>query len=139
MNRELEIWQFAAQRLKQNEPVMLLTVAESAGSSPGRPGFKMIVAADYLVHAPREVAIVGPMDAEGTRALLDTARRKFVPNKIVAWVDPASADAAGTAERLPLLAAKGLVDGKPAAYVCKDYACQRPVTTPEELAAQLGV
>ena len=48
MNRELEIWQFAAERLRQNESVMLLVVAESSGSSPGRQGFKMIVAHDEL-------------------------------------------------------------------------------------------
>ncbi len=48
MKKELEIWQFAAERLKQNKLVMLLVVAESAGSSPGRQGFKMIVAEDDL-------------------------------------------------------------------------------------------
>jgi len=48
MNKELEIWQFAAERLKQNESVMLLVVAESLGSSPGRRGFKIIVARDDL-------------------------------------------------------------------------------------------
>ena len=48
MNKELEIWQFAAEKLNQNESVMLLVVAESAGSSPGRQGFKMIVAEDDL-------------------------------------------------------------------------------------------
>ena len=44
MNRELEIWQFAASKLEQNEFIMLLVVAESSGSSPGRQGFKMVVA-----------------------------------------------------------------------------------------------
>lgn len=48
MNKELEIWNFAAAKLKQNESVMLLIVAESTGSSPGRQGFKMIVAGDEL-------------------------------------------------------------------------------------------
>ena len=48
MNKELEIWQFAAERLKRDESVMLLVVAESSGSSPGRQGFKMIVAHDEL-------------------------------------------------------------------------------------------
>lgn len=48
MNKELEIWQFAAERLKRNEAVMLLVVAESSGSSPGRQGFKMIVAGDEI-------------------------------------------------------------------------------------------
>lgn len=48
MNKELEIWQFAAKSLEQNEAVMLLVVAESLGSSPGRQGFKMIVAEDEM-------------------------------------------------------------------------------------------
>jgi xanthine dehydrogenase accessory factor len=48
MNKDLKLWQFAAERLKQNKSVMLLVVAESTGSSPGRQGFKMIVAKDDL-------------------------------------------------------------------------------------------
>jgi xanthine dehydrogenase accessory factor len=48
MHDEIKLWQFAAARLRRNESVMLLLVAESAGSSPGRQGFKMIVAADEL-------------------------------------------------------------------------------------------
>jgi xanthine dehydrogenase accessory factor len=46
--KELEIWQFAGEQLKRNESVMLLVVAESAGSSSGRQGFKMIVAEDEM-------------------------------------------------------------------------------------------
>ena len=30
-----------------------------------------------------------------------------------------------------------LVDDKPTAYVCRNYACDRPVTNPESLASQL--
>ena len=48
MSKELEIWQFAARRLKRGQAVMLLAVAESSGSSPGRQGFKMIVAEEEL-------------------------------------------------------------------------------------------
>lgn len=48
MSKEIEIWRFAAERLQRNEAVMLLVVAESSGSSPGRAGFKMVVALDEL-------------------------------------------------------------------------------------------
>jgi xanthine dehydrogenase accessory factor len=48
MRKELEIWQFVVERLKRNKSVMLLIVAESSGSSPGRQGFKMAVAEDEL-------------------------------------------------------------------------------------------
>ncbi len=44
MKKELEIWQFVAARLRREQNVMLLVVAESAGSSPGRQGFKMAIA-----------------------------------------------------------------------------------------------
>jgi xanthine dehydrogenase accessory factor len=46
MNKELELWQFIDERLKKGESVMLLVVAESSGSSPGRHGYKMAVGAD---------------------------------------------------------------------------------------------
>jgi xanthine dehydrogenase accessory factor len=48
VNKELEIWQFAARKLNRNESVMLLVVAESSGSSPGRQGYKMAVAGDEM-------------------------------------------------------------------------------------------
>lgn len=46
MRKELELWQFVAERLEQNESVMLLVVAESSGSSPGRAGYKMAIGSD---------------------------------------------------------------------------------------------
>jgi xanthine dehydrogenase accessory factor len=49
VKKELEIWQFAAERLKRKESAMLLVVAESEGSSPGRQGFKMAVAENDLI------------------------------------------------------------------------------------------
>ena len=46
MTKELELWRFIASHLNEGESVMLLVVAESSGSSPGRQGYKMAVAAD---------------------------------------------------------------------------------------------
>jgi xanthine dehydrogenase accessory factor len=75
MNKELEIWQFVADRLKQNESVTLLVVAESAGSSPGRVGFKMAVAGDELRGSigggVMEVRLV-----EQARAVLEEKKRR---------------------------------------------------------------
>ena len=39
--------------------------------------------------------------------------------------------------RSPLLADRPLIDGASAAYVCRGFLCERPVTDPSELAAQL--
>jgi uncharacterized protein YyaL (SSP411 family) len=41
--------------------------------------------------------------------------------------------AGGQDETVPLLAGRTTVDGKVAAYVCRNFACDRPVTDPREL------
>ncbi len=46
MTNEIELWEFIATRITLGESMMLLVVSESQGSSPGRPGYKMAVAAD---------------------------------------------------------------------------------------------
>ena len=46
MPKEIELWQFIADHLRLGENVVLLVVAESHGSSPGRAGYKMAVAAN---------------------------------------------------------------------------------------------
>jgi xanthine dehydrogenase accessory factor len=46
VNKESELWHFVRERLSRDDNVMLLVVAESSGSSPGRQGYKMAVGAD---------------------------------------------------------------------------------------------
>jgi hypothetical protein len=70
---------------------------------------------------PREIAIVGGVDSAVARAALEP----FDPNAVIA---------VGPADDVPLLAGKGLVDGRPAVYVCERFACRAPVTEPAQLA-----
>ena len=42
----MNVWQFALQKINSGSNVVLLYVLESKGSSPGRQGFHMAVAAD---------------------------------------------------------------------------------------------
>ncbi len=100
---------------------------------------KMLVAVDFFAYPPKELAIAGPKDAPGAQALLAAARGRFLPNKIVAAYDPAAPNAAAITKEIPLLEGKSLQKGVPAAYVCENFACKQPVTTPEEMLAQLGV
>jgi hypothetical protein len=76
-----------------------------------------LVALDLHLSPPRELAIVGPPDSEVARAAL------------AQW-DPRAVVAFGPTDDVPLLEGKGLVDGKPAVYVCERFACRAPVTDP---------
>jgi len=44
---------------------------------------------------------------------------------------------AGTPDSAPLLADRPLVDGGQAAYVCRGYVCDRPVTSVDDLVEAL--
>jgi hypothetical protein len=79
-----------------------------------------LVALDFHLSAPRELAIAGPVDSEVARAAL----APWQPNTVVA---------VGPAADVPLLEGKVLVEGKPAVYVCERFACRAPVTDPAQL------
>jgi xanthine dehydrogenase accessory factor len=49
MNK-IQFWEFVRECLQAEEPVLLLAVVESGGSSPGRPGFKMAVTGGGRIH-----------------------------------------------------------------------------------------
>jgi uncharacterized protein len=90
--------------------------------------------------------VVGPPGDERTRALHQTALHAAPPGAVLALGDGtvpagsgsagpvlAGSGAAGAEAGVPLLAGRGLVNGAPAAYVCRQFTCQAPVTTPEQL------
>ncbi|MDA3627322.1 thioredoxin domain-containing protein [Saccharopolyspora sp. WRP15-2] len=83
-------------------------------------------AAEARAHGPLQVAVVGAADNADRAALLDAARRRAPGGAVVVAGEP---EATG----VPLLAGRPLVGGAPAAYVCRGYVCDRPVTEPEDL------
>jgi uncharacterized protein YyaL (SSP411 family) len=75
-----------------------------------------------------ELVIVGDPADPATAALRRAVHGKSLPNKVVRQVSPGV--------QLPAdhpAAGKGLVDGKPALYVCRDMMCQAPITDPEQV------
>ena len=97
----------------------------------------MLSAVDFYVYPPKEIAIVGPLAHADTQALLDTTRKAFIPNKIVAHLDPTSDDTASLSELLQLLEFKVMVQDKATAYVCKNFTCKQPVSDVDGLREQL--
>ncbi len=97
--------------------------------------------AEAWLAGPAEIAVVGPPGDERTRALHQTALHAAPPGAVLALGDgtvpagsvPAGSVPVGAEAGVPLLAGRGLVNGAPAAYVCRQFTCQAPVTTPEHL------
>ena len=112
----------------------LRTLAELMGRAPAGTG-RWLAALDFYLSTPKEVAVIGPQDDPATSALLREVNSRYLPNRVLAGAN-GEEDAASSG--LPLLEGRGMVDSKPTAYVCENYACQLPVTDAESLAAQLA-
>ena len=98
---------------------------------------QLLVALDFSFNKPRQIVIAGKMNDEGTRALLEGVHRHFLPNKILILADGGD-DQKFLAEKNEAIAAMSPVDGKPAAYVCENFACKAPVTDSRALAKLLS-
>jgi uncharacterized protein len=101
-----------------------------AARYPRAAGAGLAVAEAWLA-GPAEIAVVGPPADKRTRALHQTALHAAPPGAVLALGD-------GTTSTIPLLEGRGLVGGAPAAYVCRQFTCLAPVTTPEQLEEALA-
>ncbi|MEA2442819.1 MAG: uncharacterized protein QOJ12_111, partial [Thermoleophilales bacterium] len=91
----------------------------------------LLQAMDFHFSPVKEVALVG----DDLHPLERAVRERFRPHLVLAGTHASGAEADSV---VPLLEGRGPVDGHAAAYVCERFACQRPVTEPEELEALLA-
>jgi uncharacterized protein YyaL (SSP411 family) len=79
-----------------------------------------------------EVVIAGEPGADDTNTLITTVREMYLPHAAVLLVPPGEAGAA-IRKLAPFAESYEPVDGKAAAYVCRDFSCQLPTTDPAKL------
>jgi uncharacterized protein len=114
------------------DEVVALHVAEAAQAPTGFGWYLRVC--EGLLAGPREVAVVGEARPPRQRLVRELWARPL-PGTVVAVAAPDDP----AVDAVPLLEAREPVDGEPAAYVCRDFVCERPVTEPEELRALLEV
>ena len=90
-----------------------------------------LATAEGMLAGPLQVAIVAPTEA-GLAPLRGVAEASPSPGLVIVAGRP---DAPGE----PLLADRPLVDGRPTAYVCRGFVCERPVTDVGDLERVLRV
>jgi len=98
---------------------------------------RMLAAVDFQQRRPREIVLVYPADRRGLAELEQVTWSTYVPNKVVVHVPFGTPEADSIARRIPLAAEKKPLDGRAAAYVCRDFACRAPTADPAELRRQL--
>eukprot|EP00898_Chlorokybus_atmophyticus_P003304 jgi/Chlat1/3975/Chrsp26S04040 len=83
----------------------------------------------------RQIVVVGSPQDEGVLALLDAAHSVFEPDRSIIVVDTAHEPTVNFwKERNPhVISMAKQVDGQATAYVCQNFACQAPVTSPDKL------
>jgi uncharacterized protein YyaL (SSP411 family) len=94
---------------------------------------RFLCALDFHLSPKVEVALVGPTP-ESLAPLAREVFGRFLPGRVATGMAPPDSRAAAG---VPLLQDRAPVGGKAAAYVCRNYACELPVTEPAALAHQL--
>jgi uncharacterized protein YyaL (SSP411 family) len=93
---------------------------------------QLIAALQRGVGPSLEVVIAGEPKADDTNALLSTVRGMYLPQAAVLLVPPGE-EGAAIRKLAPFAESYERVDGKAAAYVCRDFTCQLPTTDPAKL------
>jgi len=85
---------------------------------------QMLIALDFRLGPVKEIVIFGATDREPVRQVVSAARRRFLPNAVLASTDPAAV--ASAAEIVPLLRDRRAL-GDVTTYICENFTCQSPV------------
>ncbi|HWQ70133.1 MAG TPA: aldo/keto reductase [Patescibacteria group bacterium] len=95
---------------------------------------KSLAVVDLLLEGPIELCLIGNPREAGHEALRMEVGRHYLPNRIIAHHDPAADEPSD----FPLVKGKGLVGGRAALYLCRNFTCQAPITDPAQAAELLG-
>ncbi|MEW6129218.1 MAG: thioredoxin domain-containing protein [Acidobacteriota bacterium] len=93
-----------------------------------------LCALDFYLDEAAEFVLVGEPSSHEIKQYIKEIYSRFIPNKVIALVDPEDKTAMAN---FKLIDGKVAIQGLPTAYLCQNYTCLSPATTPPELAALL--
>ena len=118
---------------EQRAAAALRPMADLMGRHPTAFG-RFLCALDFHLGPRVELALVAPRALGELGPLAREAFDRYLPNLVAAGAVGSRPE---TAAGIPLLEGRGAVDGRATAYVCRNYACELPVTDAAALARQL--
>jgi uncharacterized protein len=90
----------------------------------------LLRALDRLLHEDGEIVFAGNATTANMQRLIRPVHRAYLPGTVLALRSPDHPEAE---ELIPMLEGKMLVKNREAVYVCRNFACQAPVTTVAEV------
>jgi hypothetical protein len=93
---------------------------------------QLMVALEFLEGPSFEIVIAGKPGAQDTQAMLDAARRAFLPNRVL-LLRPQGAGSGAIAAIAPYTKDMKADGGRATAYVCRNFTCAKPVRTVDEM------
>ncbi len=94
-----------------------------------------LCALDFSLGPPQEIVVAGEKEDDRASRLLKVLRSAYLPQAVIMH-HPADGERAAAA-LIPHIDGKEPLNGTPAVYICENYSCQEPVTSPEELEERL--
>jgi uncharacterized protein YyaL (SSP411 family) len=88
-----------------------------------------LVALEYSEKPPLELVVAGRSGSADREALEVALAGRYLPRRVVGHVEEGGPATTG----LPLLEGKTEVGGRAALYVCRNYACEAPITDPSKI------
>jgi uncharacterized protein YyaL (SSP411 family) len=87
---------------------------------------EMLSALNFSLGPTQEIVIAGNTGAADTKQMLKLIRSKFLPNAVVLLHQQENKNS-GIDKTIPFVKNLTTIEGKATAYVCENYACNRPV------------
>jgi uncharacterized protein YyaL (SSP411 family) len=101
-------------------------------STQGRALPFMSAALSMARATPEQVVIVGAPQGSETQALWRAVHRRYRPFATVLLIEPGERQRR-FGKHLPWILEMAARDGRPTAYVCRNFTCDAPIFSPEEL------
>ena len=98
--------------------------------SPGMP--QMLVASLWAESAPTQIVLAGA----GVQELAKVIWKRFIPSRLVFALNSEAAIAYWSGLH-PELSLMHPIEGQPTAFICKNFSCELPITSPAALEASL--
>ena len=97
---------------------------------------QMYSALDFALGPTQEIVIAGDPADPGTAAMVRAVHERWLP-RAVTILHPAGPEGRAIEAIAPFVSAQVPLQGRPTAYVCRDFACDLPVTDPAKLIERL--